>query len=86
MQDSDETYFLETDSDEKRAFNNGMKICGQSTKIATDPKFDNVRPMGDASKGYVHQASQSLIFQINDRQNGIRMKFETYPIKKPFFV
>lgn len=57
MQDSDETYFLETASDEKRAFNNGMKICGDKTKIATHPKFHNIRRMGDASKGYIDQAS-----------------------------
>ena len=53
VQDSDETYILETDSDEKRAFNNGMKICGDKTKIATHPKFHNVRRMGDASKEYI---------------------------------
>ena len=57
MQGYDESFLWKTALDENRAFNNGMKICGQSTKIATDPKFDNVRPMGDASKGYVHQAS-----------------------------
>ena len=50
MQDSDETYILETDSDEKRAFNNGMKICGDKTKIATQPKFHNFRRMRDARK------------------------------------
>ena len=57
MQDYDESHLWEIAFAENRAFDNGIKICGENTKIATHLKFHSIHRMGYVSQEYVDESS-----------------------------
>ena len=57
MQDYDESHLWKIAFAENRAFDNGIKICGENTKIATHLKFHSIHRMGYVSQGYVDESS-----------------------------